>query len=106
MQIMFNKQLKIVGGLTIKYLLEKSRVIKLGPGERNYHVFYMVFEQEAAKRAALGLENGAETFHYTNQSGVYVADGWKDDKEWEDSMVGSTRLVCILRSLITRPASA
>ena len=29
MQIMFNTKLKIVGGLTIKYLLEKSRVIKL-----------------------------------------------------------------------------
>ena len=100
MQIMFNTKLKIVGGLTIKYLLEKSRVIKLGPGERNYHVFYMIFEQDAAKKAALGLEAGAQSFYYTNQSGVYIADGWKDDKEWEDSMVRYLNLVDNPRVLI------
>jgi myosin heavy subunit len=90
MQIMFSKQLKIVGGSTIKYLLEKSRVIKLGPGERNYHVFYMLFQQDATKKKAMGLEAGPKEFYYTNQSGVYEADGWKDDKEWEDSMVSET----------------
>jgi len=91
MQIMFNNKLKIVGGLTIKYLLEKSRVVQLGKGERNYHVFYMIFQQEQAKREKFGLEGKPADFYFLNQSGVYVADGWKDDKEWEDSMV---RAVC------------
>jgi myosin-7 len=39
MQIMFNSKGKIMGGETIKYLLEKSRIITAGGGERNYHVF-------------------------------------------------------------------
>jgi myosin heavy subunit len=95
MQIMFSKQLKIVGGSTIKYLLEKSRVIKLGPGERNYHVFYMLFQQDATKKKAMGLEAGPKEFYYTNQSGVYEADGWKDDKEWEDSMVSCPSTECV-----------
>ena len=42
MQILFNTKGKIIGGETIKYLLEKSRVINQGVGERNYHIFYMV----------------------------------------------------------------
>ena len=52
---MFNKANRIIGGLTIKYLLEKTRVVALGPGERNYHVFYQIHQLPAAELASLGL---------------------------------------------------
>jgi hypothetical protein len=84
LQVQFNPKGKIVGGVTIKYLLEKTRVVQLGPGERNYHAFYMMHHQPSAALASMGLTGGPKDFYYTNQSGVYDIDGWKDDQEFVD----------------------
>jgi myosin heavy subunit len=83
LQVQFNTKGKIVGGVTIKYLLEKTRVVQLGPGERNYHAFYMVHHQASSALASMGLTGGAKDFYYTNQSGVYEVEGIKDDREYE-----------------------
>lgn len=83
LQVQFNTKGKIVGGVTIKYLLEKTRCVQLGPGERNYHAFYMVHYQSSSALASMGLTGGAKDFFYTNQSGVYDVEGIKDDKEYE-----------------------
>lgn len=42
MQIIFGRAGNIKGAVIQTYLLEKSRVITLDPGERSYHVFYQV----------------------------------------------------------------
>ncbi len=59
----------VLGASTQQYLLEKSRVPFQSKGERNYHVFYQLLAGHGNK-AALGLDKGASSFHYTSQSGT------------------------------------
>lgn len=42
LEIVFNKNGQPCGGKILTYMLEKSRVVKPGPGERNFHVFYQI----------------------------------------------------------------
>uniref|UniRef100_A0A4W6EE98 Myosin X, like 1 n=1 Tax=Lates calcarifer TaxID=8187 RepID=A0A4W6EE98_LATCA len=39
-QLHFSESGNIQGGCVIDYLLEKNRVVRQNPGERNYHIFY------------------------------------------------------------------
>jgi myosin heavy subunit len=83
-EIKFNKTGAIVGGSIINYLLEKSRICYQAPLERSYHAFYQVIaggEIDPAMKKLYKLAD-AETFHYTNQSGVTTVDGINDEKDW------------------------
>lgn len=51
MQIIFGRAGNIKGAVIQTYLLEKSRVITLDPGERSYHVFYQVKSGELPLKA-------------------------------------------------------
>ena len=42
MEVQFNDRAVVVGAKIVNYLLEKSRVVNLGPHERNYHIFYQL----------------------------------------------------------------
>ena len=52
-QVNFTEFGKIISAKIFNYLLEKSRVVKIQPEERNYHIFYQFLygsnEQEKAK---------------------------------------------------------
>ncbi|XP_072043238.1 unconventional myosin-XV-like [Amphiura filiformis] len=66
-EVFYNKGGVISGAKTTDYLLEKSRIVRQAPGERNYHVFYeMLAGMSTGERAKLGLYD-AERYHYLNQ---------------------------------------
>jgi myosin heavy subunit len=44
-EICFSHAGQIVGASIENYLLEKSRVVEVGRGERNYHIFYQVLSR-------------------------------------------------------------
>ena len=44
MKILFDAKGCICGATVINYLLEKSRIVQIGPGERSYHIFYQLLK--------------------------------------------------------------
>ncbi|XP_059948729.1 unconventional myosin-X isoform X2 [Mesoplodon densirostris] len=70
----------IQGGRIVDYLLEKNRVVRQNPGERNYHIFYALLaglEHEKKEEFYLSVP---ENYHYLNQSGC-VGDKTISDQE-------------------------
>ncbi|CAI5780220.1 unconventional myosin-X isoform X1 [Podarcis lilfordi] len=79
-QLNFCQKGNIQGGKIVDYLLEKNRVVRQNPGERNYHIFYALLAGiEGEKKDAFYL-SVPENYHYLNQSGC-VADKTINDKE-------------------------
>lgn len=78
LEIHLDSRQGICGASMRTYLLEKSRVVYQGAGERNYHIFYQMC---AASRvlAHLYLDH-QDTFHYLNQGGSPTITGVDDYK--------------------------
>ncbi|XP_065839578.1 unconventional myosin-X-like [Oscarella lobularis] len=77
-QLQFNEKGFIEGGRIADYLLEKNRVVRQNPAERNYHIFYALLcgaDEEMRQKFQL-LDPGR--YHYLNQSGC-VGDPSIDD---------------------------
>ncbi|CAF0847463.1 unnamed protein product [Didymodactylos carnosus] len=62
LQLSFTDDGRIVGAKVFDYLLEKSRVVQHGPGERNYHIFYYMFA---------GLEKESLEYYYLDNPEHY-----------------------------------
>ncbi|XP_068199383.1 myosin VIa isoform X2 [Antennarius striatus] len=66
-EIHFSEKNAVVGGFVSHYLLEKSRICRQGPEERNYHIFYRLCAG-APEDARLRLHLGPpDTFRYLNR---------------------------------------
>ncbi|XP_078121206.1 unconventional myosin-X isoform X2 [Sander vitreus] len=67
-QLHFSQKGNIQGGRIIDYLLEKNRVVRQNPGERNYHIFYALLAgTNTQQREAFGLSQ-PDSYHYLKQS--------------------------------------
>ncbi|CAF1289999.1 unnamed protein product [Adineta steineri] len=62
LQLNFTNTGRIVGAKVYDYLLEKSRVVQHGPGERTFHFFYYLFA---------GLEKEALEYFYLDDPETY-----------------------------------
>ncbi|XP_029988616.1 unconventional myosin-VIIa [Sphaeramia orbicularis] len=80
--IYFTKGGAIEGARIEQYLLEKSRVCRQAPEERNYHIFYyMVMGMSAEQKKILSLGNAAE-YHYLTMGNCTSCEGRDDVKEY------------------------
>ncbi|KAM4706262.1 unconventional myosin-X isoform 2-T2 [Rhinophrynus dorsalis] len=74
----------IQGGRIVDYLLEKNRVVRQNPEERNYHIFYALLQgaKEEEKEAFYLLQ--AEKYHYLNQSGCIMDETISDQETFQE----------------------
>ncbi|XP_068092821.1 unconventional myosin-X [Hyperolius riggenbachi] len=70
----------IQGGRIVDYLLEKNRVVRQNPEERNYHIFYALLDGAGKEEREAFYLLQAEKYHYLNQSGC-ITDETISDKE-------------------------
>lgn len=82
-RIQFTRSGQIAGAFVDWYLLEKSRVVKVGSQERSYHVFYQLLAgADKQMREALLLSNmDVEDFAYL-RAGNDTITGVSDRDEW------------------------
>jgi myosin VIIa len=82
-QVLIGKKHQIVGATIDSYLLEKSRIAKQSPEERNYHIFYELLEGTSAEEKSLYHLLPATEYFYVSQSGCRSITGVSDKKHFE-----------------------
>ncbi|XP_033979703.1 unconventional myosin-VI-like isoform X2 [Trematomus bernacchii] len=66
-EIHFNEKNTVVGGFVSHYLLEKSRICRQGPEERNYHIFYRLCAGASEEIREKYHLSSPDTFRYLNR---------------------------------------
>ncbi|KAJ9473683.1 hypothetical protein DIPPA_17147 [Diplonema papillatum] len=78
MKVQFNGEGFLVGAHTIKYLLEKSRIVTASPNERVYHSFYLLSKGKDAAKYQLT----APTNYHVNAGGCVDIPGVDDADDY------------------------
>ncbi|KAL2002862.1 hypothetical protein VTN02DRAFT_5699 [Thermoascus thermophilus] len=106
-RIEFTRSGQISGAFIDWYLLEKSRVVKPNPQERNYHIFYQLLQgadEKLREKLQLG-DLGIADFAYTRDGNDSI-EGVSDVDEW-NSLIEAFHVMnfsdddqlCILRTI-------
>ncbi|XP_071348791.1 unconventional myosin-X [Trachinotus anak] len=83
-QLHFSQKGNIQGGRIVDYLLEKNRVVRQNPGERNYHIFYALLAgTNNQQREAFGLTQ-PDSYHYLRQSSCLTDKTINDEGTFQD----------------------
>ncbi|KAK2593294.1 class II myosin [Conoideocrella luteorostrata] len=86
-RIEFNRSGAIAGAFIDWYLLEKSRVVRINPHERNYHIFYQLLKGAGSQIKKELLLNGLDIHHFTyTKNGHDSIVGVSDKEEWNSLM--------------------
>jgi myosin-7 len=84
MEVNFDKKNNIKGCNVVAYLLEKSRVVRQTPNERNYHAFYMLLDGAPRELRLEWSLRSANDYFYLNQTGCVSIPNRSDQKEYEE----------------------
>ncbi|XP_006913512.1 unconventional myosin-VIIb [Pteropus alecto] len=80
--IYFNASGAIEGARIKQFLLEKSRVCRQAPEERNFHIFYcMLLGMSVEEKELLGLRTPSE-YHYLTTGNCTSCEGLNDAKDY------------------------
>ncbi|XP_075682880.1 unconventional myosin-X [Rhinoderma darwinii] len=74
----------IQGGRIVDYLLEKNRVVRQNPEERNYHIFYALLEGAGKEERDAFYLLQPEKYHYLNQSGCIRDETISDNETFQE----------------------
>ncbi|XP_078282791.1 unconventional myosin-X [Rhinoraja longicauda] len=91
-QLNFCRQGSIQGGRIIDYLLEKNRVVRQNPGERNYHIFYALLAGTDKAQKEMCCLSEQENYYYLRQSSCTL-DSTIDDKHTFQEVMASMRVM-------------
>ncbi|XP_018585084.1 unconventional myosin-X [Scleropages formosus] len=91
-QLHFSQSGNIQGGCIVDYLLEKNRVVRQNPGERNYHIFYALLAGADEDHRELYFLEEPQNYHYLRQSGC-VKDKSLDDKRLFHSVMEALKVM-------------
>ncbi|CAI5747375.1 unnamed protein product [Peronospora destructor] len=80
-QLQFDSRGKLIGAKCETYLLEKSRVVSIAEGERNYHIFYQLLAGlSSQERKEFGLDPDCK-YRYAGSLAEMQIPGL-DDSKW------------------------
>ncbi|XP_061091001.1 unconventional myosin-X [Conger conger] len=88
----FSQNGNIHGGCIIDYLLEKNRVVRQNPEERNFHIFYALLAGADKDKIEQYFLTEPESYHYLSQAGC-VKDRSLDDKRLFDSVMEALKVM-------------
>lgn len=99
-QLQFNAKGQMDGGKINDFLLEKNRVVRQNPGERNYHIFYALLAGASDEQKSTLLLNSPEKYYYLKQSGCY-GDPSINDKDDFNNVMNAMKVMCFTEEEIS-----